>query len=103
MTHSITDESLQEIITVAKLSAKSPFDLSMIEGIDLRDDEDLKDMALMMKYNVAGLQHAIEFGDAKDANRILKALRKGLNDMVALNKALAKVRNSPVQLYYRCK
>lgn len=43
---------LDEIILVTKLSAKSPFDLSMIEGLDLKDDDDLADLAMLVKNNL---------------------------------------------------
>jgi hypothetical protein len=90
------DEIIEEVITVTKLSAKSPFDLSMIEGLDLKDDEDLQDLAMLVKNNLNRLQRAIDMGDGKEANGILNAVRKGLNDLIALNRALAKNCEDPV-------
>jgi hypothetical protein len=90
------DKVIDEIITVTKLSAKSPFDLSMLEGLDLKDDDDLQDLAMLVKNNLNKLQRAIDLGNGKEANSILMAVRDGLNDLIALNRALARKCEDPV-------
>ena len=70
--------------------------MSMIEGLDLKDDEDLQDLAMLVKNNLNKLQHAIDMGDGKEANNILNAVRKGSNDLIAMNRALAKNCEDPV-------
>ncbi len=90
------DKILEEIVTVAKLSAKSPFDLSMMEGLDLKDDEDLQDLAILVKNNLNKLQRAIDMGNGSEANSILQAVKNGLADLIALNRALANKTEDPV-------
>eukprot|EP01132_Coremiostelium_polycephalum_P009270 gene9270-11362_t len=81
---------IEEIITVARLSAKSPFDLSMIQGLDLRDEDDLRDVGILISHEKERLLSAIQAGDGKEASRALKAIKKGLNDQIIITKALAK-------------
>ncbi|GAM28363.1 hypothetical protein SAMD00019534_115390 [Acytostelium subglobosum LB1] len=88
---------IEEIITVARLSAKSPFDLSMISGLDLRDEDDLRDAAILIAHEREKLLSAIESGDGKEASRALKAIKKGLNDEIVISKALAKSADNPIQ------
>ncbi|EGG23992.1 putative actin binding protein [Cavenderia fasciculata] len=88
---------IEEIIVVARLSAKSPFDLSMIAGLDLRDEDDLKDASILIAHEREKLLSAIEAGDGKEANRALKAIKKGLGDQIVISKALAKSADNPVQ------
>ncbi|EFA84300.1 putative actin binding protein [Heterostelium album PN500] len=90
------NDILEEIITVARLSAKSPFDLSMISGLDLRDEDDLRDAAIFIAHEKEKLLSAIESGDGKEASRALKAIKKGLNDQIVISKALAKSADNPV-------
>eukprot|EP01133_Synstelium_polycarpum_P012822 gene12822-15047_t len=88
---------IDEIITVARLSAKSPFDLSMISGLDLRDEDDLRDAGILIAHERDKLLAAIESGDGKEASRALKAIKKGLNDQIVISKALAKSADNPIQ------
>ncbi|KAM9958403.1 hypothetical protein ACTFIW_001265 [Dictyostelium discoideum] len=88
---------IDEIITVARLSAKSPFDLSMIQGLDLRDDDDLKDVNILISQEKSRLLSAIEAGDGKEASRALKAIKKGLTDQIVISKALAKSTDNPIE------
>ncbi|EGC34732.1 hypothetical protein DICPUDRAFT_153006 [Dictyostelium purpureum] len=88
---------IDEIITVARLSAKSPFDLSMIQGLDLRDEDDLKDANILIAQEKQKLLSAIEAGDGKEASRALKAIKKGLNDQIVISKALAKATDNPLE------
>ncbi|KAN0028844.1 hypothetical protein ACTFIV_010708 [Dictyostelium citrinum] len=88
---------IDEIITVARLSAKSPFDLSMIQGLDLRDDDDLKDANILISQEKSRLLSAIEAGDGKEASRALKAIKKGLTDQIVISKALAKSTDNPIE------
>ncbi|KAK5584361.1 hypothetical protein RB653_005972 [Dictyostelium firmibasis] len=88
---------IDEIITVARLSAKSPFDLSMIQGLDLRDDDDLKDANILIAHEKSRLLSAIEAGDGKEASRALKAIKKGLTDQIVISKALAKSTDNPIE------
>ncbi|KAF2070712.1 hypothetical protein CYY_007966 [Polysphondylium violaceum] len=88
---------IEEIITVARLSAKSPFDLSMIQGLDLRDEDDLRDANILIAQEREKLLSAIQAGDGKEASRALKAIKKGLNDQIIITKALAKSADNPIQ------
>lgn len=69
----------------------------MIEGLDLKDDDDLQDLAMLVKNNLNRLQRAIDLGDGKEASSILLAVKKGLNDLIAMNRALARNCDDPVR------
>ncbi|KYQ94436.1 putative actin binding protein [Tieghemostelium lacteum] len=81
---------IEEIVVVARLSSKSPFDLSMIQGLDLRDEDDLKDAGILIAHEREKLLSAIQAGDGAEAARALKAIKKSLNDQIVISKALAK-------------
>eukprot|EP01113_Clastostelium_recurvatum_P015767 TRINITY_DN1886_c0_g1_i4.p1 TRINITY_DN1886_c0_g1~~TRINITY_DN1886_c0_g1_i4.p1 ORF type:complete len:1752 (+),score=603.75 TRINITY_DN1886_c0_g1_i4:245-5500(+) len=92
------DEVVQETIVVFKLSAKSPFDLSMISDLDLKDDVDLRDAAMRVAGLMGVLQGAIQRGDAPAAKAALKALKIALGDQISTAQQLAKSCGDPGKL-----
>lgn len=80
--------AIDEIIKAVKDSAKSPFDLSQLEGLDLRDYDDLLDIHQGILGELANIRDAVKRGDGDALEKALAAIRNGLMDELAINKQL---------------
>jgi hypothetical protein len=80
--------AIDEIVKAVRESAKSPFDLSQLEGLELRDYDDVLDIHQSILGEIARVVDSVKRGDERGMEDALAAIRKGLLDELAINKQL---------------